>query len=129
MLKVQTFMRKKRQEIIDKRAKIFYDKAIVALLKFKTEKRKDHEMKASQVITDTYRKHMFRMQLNQALKDRQKVVQHLGNYAIIMRLRKYYISYTLSKAIADRAFAIGKRRAEERATRLVQRIFRGFQAR
>lgn len=46
-----------------------------------------------------------------------------------MRLRKYYTCYTLSKALVDRAFMIGKRRAEERSVRLVQRLFKGFQAR
>lgn len=69
---------------------------------------------------------MFRMQLHSALRDRAKVVLHVGNYATIMRLRKYYTCYTLSKALVDRAFMIGKRRAEERSVRLVQRLFRGF---
>jgi hypothetical protein len=72
---------------------------------------------------------MFRNQLAKALKDRQKVITHIANYAVISRLRKYYICYTLSKTLVDRAFEIGKRRAEERSVRTVQRLFRGFQVR
>ena len=73
----------KRQEIIDKKAKLFFEKAQRAIVKFKTEKRKDYELKASQVLTDTYKKHMFRNQLAKALKDRQKVIYHLSNYGVI----------------------------------------------
>jgi hypothetical protein len=45
------------KELIDKRAKAFYDKALQAIIKYKTEKRKDYESKAALVLADTYKKH------------------------------------------------------------------------
>lgn len=96
------------------------------MVKYKTDKRKDYEMKASLILTDTYKKYMFRNQLNKALRDRQKVMRALENYNTIKRLRKYYICFTMSRFLTERAFEIGKRRAEERSSRLVQRVFRGF---
>lgn len=35
----------------------------------------------------------------------------------------------MAREIADRAFAIGKQKANDQAVRTVQRIFRGFKAR
>lgn len=42
------------------RAKAFQDKAHKAILAYKTEKRKDHESRAALVLTDVYKKNMFR---------------------------------------------------------------------
>lgn len=64
MLHTQKYMKIKRQEMIDKRAKQFYEKALISIVKFKTEKRKDYESKAALVLTDAYKKHMFRKQLS-----------------------------------------------------------------
>lgn len=44
-------------------------------------------------------------------------------------MRKLYITYTMVKEVVDRAFLIGKNKANERAVRTVQRIFRGFSTR
>jgi|LauGreDrversion4_2_1035121.scaffolds.fasta_scaffold293119_1 hypothetical protein len=40
-----------------------------------------------------------------------------------------YIAYMMTKMITDKAFAIAKLHANDKAVRSVQRIFRGFKAR
>ena len=96
------------------------------LARIRIEKRKDFETKASLVITDVYKKHMFRKQLSRAIKDRKKVIVALSNYALITRLRKYYICYTSAKMLVDKAFNLAKARAEDQSVKTVQRMFRGF---
>ena len=46
-----------------------------------------------------------------------------------MQMRKLFIAYTMTREIVDRAFLIGKNKANDRAVRTVQRVFRGFSTR
>lgn len=100
-----------------------------SILKYKTEKRKDYESKAAVVMTDTYKKNLFRKQLQKSIKDRHKVVGAISNYAIIMRLRKFWIAHSLVQKMLSRAWEIGRERTEVRSVWTVQRIFRGFRDR
>jgi len=129
MLKTQKFLRVKREELIEERAKLFYEKAMLALTKYKTEKRKDFEQKASVIMTDVYRKRLFREQMKRAIRDRQVVVNSISQYATYLRLRKLYICYTIAQSMMERAWIEAREKVEKRSAFTIQRIFRGFKAR
>jgi hypothetical protein len=75
------------------RARKFNIRALDALSRYKTEKRKDYETRAAKVMTDVYKKKCFRDHLQKSIKGRQKVISVINNYALVMRLRKYMICY------------------------------------
>eukprot|EP00347_Sterkiella_histriomuscorum_P008181 403346072 len=115
------------------KTKILMRNECVALLEKAKSKQREVRDKSAVVIKRAFQ--MFlgftntQEQLNKSLRDRQKIIKTIENYNTIQRLRKYYVCFTMSRWLFDRAFDIGKSRAEERSIRLVQRIFRGFTAR
>jgi predicted GNAT family N-acyltransferase len=64
LIKIQRFMKKVYKVIQEKRAVELQAKLLKAIVAFKTEKRKDFEIEAAEVIEKTYRKFCFRDQLN-----------------------------------------------------------------
>ena len=62
-----------------------------AIIAYKTEKRKDYEMEAAEVIEQTYKKFMFRQRLQQAIISRSFMMKGVIDIATINRCRKMWI--------------------------------------
>lgn len=112
-----------------KRAKQFQEKLLDALIKFKTEKRKDFEMDAAEVIEHVYHRHVFREHLHQAIVSRKFMMSGIYNAATINRCRKMWICRRMTMKIFDAAFAKAKRIKEEHSVFRIQRVLRGYMER
>ena len=100
-----------------------------AIVAFKTEKRKDFETEAAEVIERTYRKHVFRDHLAQAIQSRQLMMKGIFNLASINRCRKMWICRHQVMTMVDKSFDIAKMRSEKNAVHNIQRILRGHMER
>lgn len=105
-------MRKTYNRMQEKRAQEVQEKMLAAIVAFKTEKRKDFETEAAEVIERTYRKHVFRDHLAQAIQSRQFMMKGIFNLASINRCRKMWICRNKVMAMVDKAFDIGKKRSD-----------------
>jgi hypothetical protein len=106
-----------------------FRKVLLHVSKSVSKKKEEYERKATQVFADIYRKHVFRRALARRIKMRQMLVNFFYKFKFVLQMRKLFISYTMVREVMDRAFVIGKNKANERAVRTVQRIFRGFSTR
>ncbi len=73
----------------------------------------DYESKAAVVMTDVYRKRIFREQMRRAIRDRQIVLNAISSYALYLRLRKIWICYTTSQMMAEKAYAVARNKIEK----------------
>jgi hypothetical protein len=73
-----------------------------------SKKKEELELVATQVFADTYRKFNFRRAMARRIQVRQNLARFFQKVSLILRLRKIYIAYMITREIADRAFAIGK---------------------
>lgn len=129
LTRLQKYMKKTYYKIQKKRANEFQVKLQKAIVAFKTEKRKDFETEAAEVIEKTYRKHVFRDHLNQAIISRQFMMKGIFDLATINRSRKIWICRRQVLKILDRAFKIGKAKKEQDSVYRIQRILRGHMER
>lgn len=106
-----------------------FKKVLEHVSKSVSKKKEEYEKKATQVFADAYRKHIFRRALARRIRVRQSIVNFLYKFNFVVKMRKIYIAYMMTREIVDRAFIVGKNKANERAVKTVQRIFRGFSAR
>ena len=104
-------------------------KVLLHVSKAVSKKKEEMEQVATQVFADTYRKYNFRRALARRIHVRNNLAKFFQKFSLILRLRKMYIAYMMTKMITDKAFAIAKQHANDKAVRSVQRIFRGFKAR
>lgn len=100
-----------------------------AIVAFKTEKRKDFEMDAAEIIEEIYRKHVFRDHLNKAIQSRTFMLKGILDLATINRCRKMWICRWQVMKTIDRAFKIAKGKKEHDAVYRIQRIIRGHMER
>ena len=96
-----------------------------AIVAYKTEKRREFEVDAAVIIEKTYRKFVFRHQLQRAIASRAFMINGLTQVANINRCRKIWIAKRQVMKIVDKAFVIGKLKKEQRAVYKIQRILRG----
>jgi len=83
-----------------------FKKVLLHVSKSVSKKKEEIERKATQVIADVYRKHVFRRALAQRIRVRQSIVNYLYRFRTIMMFRKLYASYSIVLDIVDRAFAV-----------------------
>ena len=81
------------------------------------------------MIEKTFRKHVFRDHLNQAIVSRQFMMKGIFDLATVNRLRKMWICRRQVLKILDRAFKIGKAKKEQDSVYRIQRIIRGHMER
>jgi len=108
-------MKNKFEQLMEERALQFKQQATEAILAYKTEKRKDYETKAAKVLADVYKKKVFRDKLAASIRGRQKVIQSINNYAIIMRLRKFCICYFTVQGMVKTAFDTGRKNEQKKS--------------
>lgn len=106
-----------------------FNKVMLQVSKSVTKKKDEMEISATQVLVDVYRKHIFRRAMARRVKVRKTIVNFIYKWRLITRLRKIYICYMMTREIAEISFLIAKKKADDRAIRTVQRIFRGFTVR
>jgi hypothetical protein len=107
-LKLQKKLKAKCHRRVTQRGQLMYRKVLLHVSKSVTKKKEEYERKASQVFADAYRKHIFRRALARRVRIRQSIVNFLYKFSLVLKLRKIYIAYIMTREIADRAFAIGK---------------------
>jgi hypothetical protein len=84
-----------------------------------SRKKAELEQVATQVFVDTYRKYVFRRALARRMQVRQTITKFFQKFSLILRLRKIYIAYMMTRMIVDKSFAIAKQRANDKAVRIV----------
>ena len=55
---------------------------------------------------DTYRKYVFRRAMARRIKVRQNLSKFFKKVSFILRMRKIYIAYMMTRSIVDKAFNI-----------------------
>jgi hypothetical protein len=61
---------------------------------------------ATQVFVDTYRKYVFRQAMARRIKVRQTLSKFFKKVSFILRMRKIFIAYMMTKVAVDKAFII-----------------------
>jgi len=71
-----------------------------------SKKKEELEEVATQVFVDTYRKYVFRQSLARRIKVRQTLSKFFKKVSFILRMRKIFIAYMMTKIIVNKALTI-----------------------
>lgn len=86
------------------RGHLMFIKVLEHVSRAVSKKKEEHEMVATQVFADVFRKHIFRRALARRIRVRQSIVSFFYRFSLVLRLRKIFICHMMTKMIVDRAF-------------------------